>query len=143
MEDLSLHVLDIAENSLRAGAKNINIKIIEEKIKNVLILQIEDDGIGMKNQILTHASNPFYTTKEGKKFGLGLALLSQACEEVGGNLKVKKRTVKGTRIIATFYSNHIDMKPLGNIADTMRVLKFSHPQVNFSFEHVIKNGGNS
>ena len=140
MEDLSLHILDIAENSLRAGARNVDIIMVEHKSNNTLILEIEDDGTGMDEETLKNAMNPFFTTKNGKKFGLGLALLSQAAEQAGGNMRVEKRTVKGTKITATFYKNNIDMKPIGDINTTMRVLKASHPEVNLSYEHIIKNG---
>jgi signal transduction histidine kinase len=143
MEDLSLHILDIAENSLRAGAQNVGIRLVEDNDNNTLILEIEDDGQGMDEDILKNAADPFFTTKEGKKFGLGLSLLSQAAEEAGGMMRVEKRAVKGTRIVATFNRDNIDMKPVGNIHKTMRVLKASHPEVNFSFYHIIKNGGSA
>ena len=138
MEDLSLHILDIAENSLNAGAQNIRVLLIEKN--ETLILEIDDDGKGMNEDILSKANNPFFTTKEGKKIGLGLAFLSQAAEETGGNLKIERRTEKGIRIIACFNKNNIDMKPLGYIKKTMRVLKASHPEVNFVFEHIVEQG---
>lgn len=138
MEDLSLHILDIAENSLNAGAQNIRVLLIEKN--ETLILEIDDDGKGMNEDILSKANNPFFTTKEGKKIGLGLAFLSQAAEETGGNLKIERRTEKGIRIIACFNKNNIDMKPLGDIKKTMRVLEASHPEVNFVFEHIVEQG---
>ena len=141
MEDLSLHILDIAENSIRAHAENVKIKLAESENNDLLVLEIEDDGMGMDDETLKNATDPFYTTKQGKKFGLGLALLSQACEETGGNMRIEKAGAKGTRIIATFYKKNIDMKPIGNIAETIRVLKISYPNIFFSFEHVIENGG--
>ncbi len=138
MEDLSLHILDIAENSLNAGAQNIRVLLIEKN--ETLILEIDDDGRGMNEDILSKANDPFFTTKEGKKIGLGLAFLSQAAEETGGNLKIERRTEKGIQIIACFNKNNIDMKPLGDIKKTMRVLKASHPEVNFVFEHIVEQG---
>ena len=140
MEDLSLHILDIAENSIRAGARNVDIRLVENKNNTMLILEIEDDGTGMDEETLKDAMNPFFTTKGGKKFGLGLSLLSQSAQEAGGNVTVKKRAVKGTKIIATFDKSNIDIKPTGDINETMRVLRASHPEINFSFKHVIKNG---
>ena len=139
MEDLSLHIMDIVENSLRAGAENIDVKLIEDN--NLLILEIEDDGKGMNNDIIKNAANPFFTTKDSKKFGLGLSLLSQACAETGGHMKIEKKENKGTRIITTFNKDNIDMKPIGDINKTMRVLKAAHPDINFSYEYVIKNRG--
>jgi len=138
MEDLSLHILDIAENSLNAGAKNIRVMLMEKN--ETLILEIEDDGKGMSEDDLKKAVDPFFTTKEGKRIGLGLPFLSQAAEETGGNLKIERRTEKGIRITACFNKNNIDMKPFGDIKKTMRVLKASHPEVNFVFEQIVEKG---
>lgn len=138
MEDLSLHILDIAENSLNAGAKNIRVKLVEKY--ETLILEIEDDGKGMDEDILLKAKDPFFTTKKGKRVGLGIPFLSQAAEETGGNLKIERRTEKGIRITACFNKNNIDMKPFGDIKKTMRVLKASHPEINFVFEQIVEKG---
>lgn len=138
MEDLSLHILDLAENSLNAGAKNIRVMLVEKN--ETLILEIEDDGKGMDEDILLKAKDPFFTTKKGKRVGLGIPFLSQAAEETGGNLQIEKRTEKGIRIIASFNKNNIDMKPFGDINKTMRVLKASHPEVNFIFEQIVEKG---
>ncbi len=115
----------------------MEIRLVEED--KILTLEIEDDGKGMEEDLLKNARNPFITTKEGKKFGLGLSFLSQACEEAGGRMKVEKGKVKGTKIIASFNKDNIDMKPIGNIPKTLRVLQASHPEVNFLFEHIINN----
>lgn len=138
MEDLSLHILDIAENSLNAGAKNIRVKLVEKY--ETLILEIEDDGKGMDEDILLKAKDPFFTTKKGKRVGLGIPFLSQAAEETGGNLKIERRTEKGIRITACFNKNNIDMKPFGDIKKTMRVLKASHPEINFVLEQIVEKG---
>jgi signal transduction histidine kinase len=135
MEDLSLHIMDIAENSIRAGAQNVEIKLSEDKQNNTLILEIVDDGKGMNHQTLKNAADPFYTTKEGKKFGLGLSLLAQTSEEAGGSIKIEKREDKGTRIIVSFIRDHIDLKPMGDIKKTIRVLRAVHPEINFSFKN--------
>ena len=141
MEDLSLHILDIAENSLRAGAQYVSIKLIEDN--NTLFLEMEDDGKGMDENRLKNAANPFFTTKAAKKFGLGLSLLSQAAEETGGSMKIEKIAENGIKITASFNKDNIDMKPLGQISKTMRVLKASHPLINFSFNYITKNGGSA
>lgn len=141
MEDLSLHILDITENSLRAGARNVLIKLIEEQ--NILTLVIEDDGKGMDDTTLKTAANPFYTTKRDKKYGLGLSLLSQASDEAGGHMNIEKRADTGIRIIATFDRNNIDMKPVGDIDMTLRVLKTAYPHVNISFEHISNSRGSA
>jgi signal transduction histidine kinase len=140
MEDLSLHILDIVDNSLRAGAENIQIRLTDDPVEHMLTLEIEDDGIGMDADTLLHAANPFFTTKDGKKIGIGLSLLSQASEDAGGTMTLENLADFGLRITATFRTDHIDMKPLGDIGKTMRVLKATHPEVNFSFDHILKNG---
>jgi signal transduction histidine kinase len=136
MEDLSLHIMDIAENSLRVGAENVDIRLLEDPTNHTLTLEIVDDGPGMDEETLKNAMNPFFTTKDGKKFGLGLSLLAQASEDAGGTMKIERGKERGIKITATFYTDNIDMKPIGNIDKTLRVLRAAHPNVNFSFEHI-------
>lgn len=140
MEDLSLHILDIVENSLRANAKNIQIKLTQSREKDLLIVEVRDDGEGMDEETLKQAVNPFFTTKEGKRIGLGLPFLSQSAEEAEGKLEIESARGKGTRVIATFKLSHIDRKPLGNLQETVKCLKATHPDVNLSFESVNTNG---
>jgi signal transduction histidine kinase len=140
MEDLSLHILDIVENSLRANARNIEVRLIEDQKKDKLVLEVTDDGEGMDEETLRQSVNPFFTTKEGKKIGLGLPFLAQSAEEAGGKLEVDSARGRGTRVVATFRLSHIDRKPLGNLEQTLRCLKATHPDVNLRFEHVCTNG---
>jgi signal transduction histidine kinase len=140
VEDLSLHILDIVENSLRANAKNIHIKLTQSKEKDLLIVEVADDGEGMDEETLKQAVDPFFTTKEGKRIGLGLPFLSQSAEEAGGKLEIESLRGKGTKVIATFKLSHIDRKPLGNLQETVKCLKSTHPDVNLSFEYVNTNG---
>ncbi|MBI5239379.1 MAG: ATP-binding protein [Elusimicrobia bacterium] len=135
MEDLSLHVLDIAENSIRALAENVVIRIIEEPGKDLLTLEIEDDGQGMDEGLLEKALDPFFTTKAGKRVGLGLPLLSQAARAGGGDMQIESGPGAGTRIRATFRYSHPDRKPLGDMPATMRALMAANPAVNFVFVH--------
>ena len=86
MEDLSLHVLDVAENSLTAGADRVQIRVTEETTEGILTLEIEDNGRGMDEETVKQAVDPFYTTKPSKRVGLGLAMLSQSAKEAGGEL---------------------------------------------------------
>lgn len=136
MEDLSLHILDIVDNSLRAGAKNISVRLTEKKTTHLLILEIEDDGPGMNEETLKQAANPFFSTKEGKKYGIGLSLLKQAAEAAAGRMKIETGAAGGVKITAWFHDDHPDMKPLGDIEKTLKVLRFSHPEVNFTLTFV-------
>lgn len=130
-----MHVLDIAENSIRALAENVVIRIIEEPEKDLLTLEIEDDGQGMDEEMLEKALDPFFTTKAGKRVGLGLPLLSQAARAGGGDMKIESGTGAGTRIRATFRYSHPDRKPLGDMPATLKTLMVANPGVNFVFEH--------
>jgi len=138
MEDLSLHIMDLVENSLRAGAENIDVRLVENTNHNTLILEIADDGKGMDEETLKNATNPFYTTKDGKRFGLGLSLLAQASEDAGGSMRVESNKARGIKVTATFRKNNVDIKPMGNVDKTLRVLRALHPEVNVSFERIIR-----
>ncbi len=134
MEDLSLHILDIAENSIMASAGKIEIRIEEDDAKDLLILEISDNGRGMDEQTLKNALDPFFTTRTTRRVGLGLSLLAQAARESGGKMDVSSRPNEGTCVRATFRPSHPDCKPMGDIAETIQTLVLSHPEINFVFE---------
>jgi len=140
MEDLSLHILDIVENSIRAKAKNIEIKLTQNETQDTLLLEVADDGEGMDEEAVMRSRDPFYTTKAGKKVGLGLSFLAQSAEEADGTLEIESAKGRGTKVTATFRLSHIDRKPLGNFEETLKCLKATHPEVNFRFEYVVTNG---
>ena len=135
MEDLSLHILDIVQNSVRAGANLIEILIIEDESKDILILHIKDNGKGMDEEVKINATNPFFTTKNGKRFGLGLSLLSQATREAEGSFEITSEPGIGTEIKATFAYSHPDRKPLGNMYETLETLIIGNKDINFVYEH--------
>lgn len=138
MEDLSLHILDIAENSIAASAKNIKIKINEDKKKDSLTIEIKDDGEGMTEEMQKKVLDPFFTTKKkAKEIGLGLPLLAQAARATGGDIQINSKKGFGTEIKATFGYSHIDRQPLGDIGETVKVLIVSHPEIDFLYEHVV------
>ncbi len=135
MEDLSLHVLDVAENALSAGADRVEVRIVEQRKEDVLIIEVKDNGEGMDDKEVRRAPDPFYTTKPGKRVGLGLPLLAQAAKEAGGNMEVQAQLGKGTVVRATFRLGHPDLKPLGDMFKTMATLICAHPRATFVFEH--------
>jgi signal transduction histidine kinase len=135
MEDLSLHILDIAENAIRANAKKIMIEISEDESKDRLTVSIEDDGEGMDKETARRVVDPFFTTKNGKRVGLGLALLSQAAQETGGDLRIDSEQGSGTRVTAIFKFSHPDMKPMGNILETMAALIVGNPSIRFIYDY--------
>jgi anti-sigma regulatory factor (Ser/Thr protein kinase) len=135
MNDLSLHILDIAQNSIRAKAKNIFIIIDFYPLANQLGFTIEDDGHGMDKETLARAINPFYTTRTTRKFGLGLSLLQQSAAQTGGKLDMQSTKGKGTKVSALFMPKHIDCPVLGDLAATISVL-FSNSEggeIHFCF----------
>ncbi len=135
MEDFSLHILDVAENALTAGANRIEIHIVEESKEDLMKIEIKDNGCGMDEQMVSHVLDPFYTTKAGKRVGLGIPLLAQAAKEAGGNMEIQSRPDKGTMICATFQLSHPDLKPIGDVFETLATLTCAHPEVEFIFEH--------
>ncbi len=141
MEDLSLHILDIAENAVRAGGKKIMIELLEDQSNDRLTLSIEDDGKGMDEKTVSRALDPFFTTKDSKEVGLGLALLSQAAGQAGGELKIDSEKARGTKVTAVFQLSHPDMKPIGDVLETMAVLVSGNPLIRFILDY--KKGDDS
>jgi len=135
MEDLSLHILDVAENSITAGANTIQIRIIEDTKNNLLCIEIVDNGKGMDEDTIKMAYDPFFTTKFTRRVGLGIPLLAQAARESMGDISIISKKGEGTAITANFQYNHIDRKPLGNITETLIVLITANPEIDFVFEH--------
>lgn len=135
MEDLSLHILDIAENAIRAGAKKIMIELLEDQSNDRFTLSIEDDGKGMDKETVNMAMDPFFTTKSSKEIGLGLALLSQAAQQADGELKIDSEEARGTKVTVVFRLSHPDMKPIGDIFSTMAVLVAEKPSTQFILDY--------
>jgi signal transduction histidine kinase len=134
MKDLSLHILDIVENSINAGAGRITVKIAESKKNNLLTLEVNDNGRGMDEEMLRNAEDPFYTTRTTRKVGLGLPFLGQAARDSGGEMKIETEKGRGSRVTASFQQDHIDRKPLGDITATITVLVAGNPHIDFIFE---------
>ncbi len=135
MEDLSLHILDIVENSIRAGARNVKIKIIIDKKNDLLNLEIEDDGKGMTQDEVNKIFDPFYTG-QNKKTGLGLSLLKDSVEKAEGQINVFSKVNTGTKVVANFKLSNPDMIPIGDISETMLVLAISNQDVRFKLNHI-------
>jgi len=135
MEDISLHILDIAENSVAANADKIEIKISENIKKDLLTIEIIDNGKGMDEETLKKALDPFYTTKTVRRFGFGLSLLSEAAKAANGHFSIHSKKGKGTKISANFQHSHIDRQPLGDVGQTIFTLIIGNPEIDFYFEH--------
>lgn len=139
MKELSLNILDIAENAVKAKATLTEIVLTETD--ETFTLLIKDDGTGMPEEIVKGVTNPFYTTRTTRKVGLGLPLLKMAAEQTGGTLEIvsSQGEKHGTSVKAVFYKKHLDFTPLGDVISTITTLIQGHPDTDFLFEH-IKNG---
>lgn len=135
MLELSLHILDIVENSTRAGAKRVYIDVIEDRRRDLLSIEIRDNGSGMSEDVLKKAMDPFFTTKTVRNVGLGLSMLAHAAERAGGKFIIESKGGEGTRVVAEFKLSHIDRQPLGNIASTLVTLVAGNTDVDFIYRH--------
>lgn len=135
MLELAAHILDIAENSVRAGATLVEINIIEDEENNILSIEINDDGSGMTNEEIKKVFDPFYTTKKVRRVGLGIPLLSDAAQRTGGNLHLDSIKGKGTNLKVTFQLDNIDRQPLGDIESTIIILIAGNSDVDFLYRH--------
>jgi hypothetical protein len=139
MKELSLNILDVAENSVKAGASLTQILLTEQD--GMLKLEIVDDGCGMSEDIVRSVVDPFYTTRTTRKVGMGIPLLKLACEQTGGELTIESVTAEadpeahGTHVTATFHMDHIDFTPLGDVSASILTLIQGHPDTDFLFSH--------
>ena len=126
------HIMDIAQNAVKAGARNIRI-YIEEIPGKILKFVVEDDGPGMDEGTLSKVFDPFFTTRDPKvrKVGLGLPFLKQSAEATGGYVKLKTKPGKGTRVEALFHLDHVDCQPVGDLPSIFSTLIFSEDNVNW------------
>lgn len=143
MKELSLNVLDIAENSIKAGASLTEILIDESE--DTLTITIRDDGCGMKPETVLAAQNPFYTTRTTRSVGLGIPLFKMSAEMTGGKFSLTSRhkdefpNSHGTEISASFNKKHIDYTPLGDIVESVVTLIQGHPDTDFEFIHSLED----
>lgn len=135
MLELSLHILDIVENSTRAGANIVEVMLVEDTYKDTLYLEIKDNGSGMSDDVVKKVLDPFYTTKTVRNVGLGLPMLAQATERTEGHFIIESKGGEGTRVAALFKLSHIDRQPLGDIASTLVTLIAGNPDVDFIYRH--------
>ncbi len=135
MEDLSLHILDIAENSVKANAQTIEIKVTEDLKKDLFVIEITDDGKGMDRAFAEKATDPFVTTRTERRVGLGLSLFAEAARMSNGDLTIRSDPRGGTIIKATFQHSHVDRQPLGDIGQTLITLAMGNPHIDLIYLH--------
>lgn len=135
MREISLHILDIAENSINAGASTIHIGIIENIKNNKLIIEILDDGRGMDAETVRKITDPFITSRTTRKVGLGIPFLKAAAEACQGLFEIKSLPGQGTQVYVSFQHNHIDRMPLGDIKNTFLSLIVGYPNTRWVFHY--------
>lgn len=139
MREISLHILDIAQNSITAGASLVTISITEDSEKNLFSVLIEDNGKGMDDELLKKVIDPFTTSRTTRKVGLGIPLFKLAAESTGGSFKIESEPGQGTKVYADFVLNSIDRQPLGDIAGTMLGLFSSYESIDFLYRHKVED----
>jgi anti-sigma regulatory factor (Ser/Thr protein kinase) len=135
LRELALHILDIAENSISAGADKIRISVSERVNDDMLEIVIEDNGKGMDPETLSGITDPFITSRTTRKVGLGIPFLKAAAEACDGTFDIQSSVGYGTTVQATFKHSHIDRMPLGDISGTLQTLIIGTPEVNWVFEY--------
>ncbi len=135
MKDLAMHVLDIFQNSVVAGAFIIELHITELEKENLYLVTFIDNGKGMDAETVKNVTNPFFTTRTTRKVGLGLPLLKQNAERTGGTMKITSNIGTGTTVEVTFQYSHIDRLPLGDIAGTIALTAASYSAIDFIYKH--------
>ena len=135
MKELSLHILDIVQNSVKAKATEIKIDINELPEKNLLEITITDNGCGMSKELLTRVKDPFATTRTTRKVGMGISLFEAAARQCGGHLDISSVEGAGTTLYVCFELDSIDRAPLGDMAETMVTVIMSAPEINYVYTH--------
>ena len=140
MEELSLHIMDVLQNSLAAGAKRIDLDIEEDKERDRLVIRVKDDGRGMTREELKRVQDPFYTTKRKIGVGLGIPMFKWVAEHCDGSFSMDSEPGKGTVLEAVMRLSHIDRPPMGNLADTLLGMVVSNPHVRFVIRYKSNKG---
>lgn len=139
MKELSLHILDLVENSLKAQAKIVNITIAENMNKDLLSIEIVDDGKGMDKDFLEKVTDPFITTRKTRKVGLGISLTKAAAIRCNGTFKIYSKPGEGTKVTFTFKHSHIDRAPLGNMGQTISAIINQSDNSEIVYTHMYNN----
>ncbi len=140
MKDISLHIMDIAQNSISAGAALVEIKTEVNEVADRMIVTITDNGRGMDKNILEKAADPFYTSRVTRRVGLGIPLFRHSAEQTGGSLEIISEPGIGTSVIATFIRSSVDRPPAGDIPGVISLLAGANPDRDFVYRHLAGSG---
>ena len=134
MRDISLHIMDIMQNSIKAGAKCIEITLKVDRERDLLCVSIKDDGCGMDEEFVKKVISPFTTTRTTRAIGLGVPMFKQTAEMTGGEFSLKSKVGKGTEIAVNYIISSIDRLPLGDVGDTIINTVLSYPELRYKLE---------
>ncbi|HHW18842.1 MAG TPA: ATP-binding protein [Firmicutes bacterium] len=133
MIDISLHLLDLLQNSAHAGASSISVLVVEDQEHDSLEVVVKDNGVGMDEREKELALDPFYSSSPGKRVGLGLPLVLQTAQMAGGKVSIESAPGSGTKVTVQYRLSHIDRQPLGDLASTLVSFMAGNPHVNICF----------
>ena len=137
MRELSLNVLDIAQNSVSANATLVEIELIEDTKKNELLIGVYDNGKGMTPEQVENVRDPFFTTRTTRKVGMGIPLFKFAAEMTGGNLEIESEAGVGTKVRAYFKTDHLDFTPIGDMTSTIISLVTMNLHMDFLYRRKV------
>ena len=140
MRELSLNVMDVAQNSVRAEASLVRITVEESDKEDRLSIIIADDGCGMTEEQVQQVIDPFFTTRTTRKVGLGVPLFKLSAEQTGGSFDIQSKKGVGTTTTANYVKSHVDMTPLGDINSTVKILIQCNPDIDFVYTCTTDNG---
>ncbi len=140
MKELSLNILDITQNSVKANADLIEIKVTESIKSDIVSITITDNGCGMTEEFLAKVTDPFVTSRTTRKVGLGIPLLRQQALDTGGTFDIKSKVGVGTSVYAQFKLTHLDRAPIGDMPSTMITLISAKPDIRYVYTHITDNG---
>ncbi|MBP3481302.1 MAG: ATP-binding protein [Clostridia bacterium] len=140
MKELSLNILDIAHNSVKAKASEIIISVEESLKRNIVAIDIKDNGCGMDKDFLSAVTDPFVTTRTTRKVGLGIPLLRQQALDTDGHFDISSQPGRGTEVYADFKLSHLDRPPVGDIASTVVSLISANPSIRYVYTHLTDFG---
>ena len=137
MRELSLNILDVAQNSISAGASLITVEVNESLIDHTLLIGIYDNGKGMSEEQVKSVIDPFFTTRTTRKVGMGIPLFKMAAEQTGGRLEIRSELGVGTEVRAYFKTDSVDFTPLGDVAGTIQMLITMNTDRDFLYKHSV------
>lgn len=139
MRELALHILDLVQNSIEAGANQVTLEIVEDNRADTMTIRVSDNGRGMDAATQRRVLDPFVTTRKTRRVGLGLPLIDMSTKRCEGYLNIDSEPGRGTVVEAVYRHSHLDRPPLGDIVETVKMLIVANPELKFVYRHVVND----